>query len=1289
MDRREFLSLSAAITAAMSARQTSLFTYPFSSENEPQSVSASKPPVRIISKFMEEYVPGKPSSPNPGRSQSCPFIAKDGSFHFLTVIGGGVKKILWHLYPSPDSVTGWDVKLVPLPPDSAAGSGNVSALIITPGRDGAPDDLWIRRPNSIQKASIAKDGTIGDITSVTTVLGLSALFPLVSAQQPTGTRYILETNYANQYFIRDMASPNNAYYAGNDAFSYKGSPFRVKQFFPLKDGTEGYLRCVVVTETGNVFYLLLTLTRLGFNGIVSVRDKQLLGTSEMGLVYVHEEVAGEFEVVLVDLPGGKTINGRYKPGATDVMLSDIGSERTKFTLPDFDLKMLKPDRKWSLKGAWNPYAKTVELFVLFLGEADYLVNIWTTTRKSDLSWEPLSPLEQSCDWVGICPAQGLKLVILKESTGFQIFDRNEDGEWDIDYLRIPSEGEEMMQIGGYRVGIELNHNGMPLAGETISVVCSEPSPALIGDKHVVFAKNRATPVTTDASGVAWFTILLENRLCFPSLIVRSPRMNNDLKVNLNAGIEDFFINLTETQVRNARDPRTKALLLQDDDKKDVAGAVSTINKLMQYQKDEEKRSLNHPGELIHSDVAAHWIPRTSGGTGRRANHFEYAPSTRISYHPDNCWSMELIDGVASFATLTREEAQLKMARLLKEKSSLPAPPGIFDDIFDCLANVAHMVWDGVTKVTEAVIKGGQFVLKMVIAGVDFIIDGILDTIERVMDAISIVLNFVGFALGLAINWVLELFDGLFDWKEIKRRRDLMKTLLLDNAWMMKRFVPDPKTGAQYLETKLNDLRIYLNQYRSSGAAAKRYGFEARGFSSMPDMFSSIRSVTVLPQVTWLMDKLADRLFAAQASDPLVIDGLGKWQAEVLIKLEKSASDLGFSIDDVQTLMVSWATNADIFSSAAFQPLLDLVIGKLDSFISLVRDVITAVGEMLHVLWENPDKVMKWMDAEVPLPFLNGFYEGLAGKKLSVLDVFCLLVSIHTKASGQDVPKISGNLSARMIPEESAPFAMGEALDHSGAKLQPASFGAPGFPLSPDTKAELVLAAKILAGSTMAIGVAASSFDVFFIALGRKAVLEKEGSFGGQSYESWSGIASKLNLCANISCGGLLAYVASQTEDGPMIDTAREYIVSGLSAAGILIVLKMLPILDRKLFPDPSLSRLPRREREGYTRATLADICVDGLNIYFLVKAIENNNPVAITRNVLRLTQSLMITGLRQYAEHVKAPSPQAATAFGVVTAVLSGARFVIFEVDFALKLFSLPTATGAPAPLHERVAKLT
>jgi hypothetical protein len=1254
MDRREFFTLTSAVVAGAAMPKAGLgeslsaavdLHGPIFLPANGAPGGARQASVKNTSEFMEDYTGGQPLNV-PSRmfpATQTPYMTRQGREQFFTYFNWSGKTGVNQVHRVQGGVTGWELLSNPMGPDGMVGPRFVTAAwevpqaAVVPGvvaGDGA-DSMWLYRTASVWKGPIGPDGTLSNVR----MFGPKKRSRLLTeGQQPAGTRYLVEIvqdlnaetggapdgrpQAINKYgvILRDVNPnlyPMESYFTGADAFSSIQAGALEKSFgrqiFPLRDVGDGFYRCVTLTDQGDVYSVLVVLDRSRPNWpTFQPKEKTLLGHTAMGCVYVVEHLAGDVEVLIFDLPGVTSVKGTYQPGSRQ------GAEwmapvRTQIVAGE--LNVHDPERMYWMDGAWNAAQSRVEIFVMVRDQADPTgkMDVWGTWRGTDGQWDSLRMIERDCTSAQAYDAQRVALLVGKPGTGYEILLRNAKGIWESEYVRLPlppegAAGTEparkggMAKIGSYRVGINLSSQGVPMGGQTLRMTASAQTQAVLqGDRYVVLSTVRETEVMTDSSGVAWVNVLLQERMCFPTVYLKSDCFAGQLKLDLNKRVEDFFVNLTPDQLMNAKDKETGQRLVSNPQNLDAV--VSGIKQMMQVQKQQQSRLEPPPGERwqLESDVHAHWVPVSLHGRGLRQ---------ALVHDPTRCWSLEQVNGTLIFQHLTRDEAELRVIALRTLHASF------FSDLLSDVSDLASAAWSGVCNVVAAVVSGAQMVVHVVINGITSVLTVVLHTVEQLMNAVTLLLDAAGFVLGMAVNWLLEQLGFAFDWKGIKHRRDLLRTVVEHGADKLTQVLPDPLVGAKYLAGELDEVRKWLLQYRSNPNAGKSFGGGIESLPSLPDVFS-LSGKTVLPQVTWLLDKVKDKLLSAiSGPDAPEIEGFAKVQTTMFLKVAVVGDSLNLSMGDLESMVLEWASNGDLFASSSMQGLLDPLLAKLDTLIALLEDLILVAAEALHELWAHPRKIVEWLDSKIEIPFVSGFYRGLTGNDLSLFDVACLLAAIPGSVHGvpMETPR---SMQVRRRTED------GGHLQLASLELgpRPAPLLLANGSVGADDRTELQTLGAVCASLFMGIGIFTATIDATMIAS------------GGGSDAVDAMMVSRINLGVSVFAGLSMVFAGGVWEE--------EVAIPVLLAAGGVIFFKACPWLDRKA-----------ELKSGRAKGWIGDLLLVGLNSYFFGQSIKKGDDKAIAYNAIGLVEVLAIGIVREAtAQGKKIPQPYPLVFGGVIGAM--------------------------------------
>lgn len=1038
MDRREFLNLSGGAAAALAVpievrpEEERLARYLRASASrvpdEPRSYG-----VTITSEFMEDYTAGTPWVP--AMKIEIPYVSKDGTAQIFSFSGawsgGSGDATLDRILPDPDpekhpdqtTLTGWAVQRTVMPPEPFGGAIFAPQAIIVPG---TPDRLLIYRRYSLLIASLADDGVVGRFI----VVGKNASLALVTGQLPPSSLYVLENgildnrNSAEQNFngpvLRDLTTLK-AIPIDSKNFPTMTETFKFRRLYPLKGVAAGIYRCVVQDESNVVLYLTLALDSSdAAKPVFRVHENLILGASSNGCVAVHEPLAGICQVTYFDFPGLRQIEIRYQTSAPYLLGQSLPAGKMYSPTPDDGPGQLAPSypagTTLETRSLWNGDTNSPETFVLIKRPDDQLTELWSLSRLPNGRWEPLSLVDKGLRDVAIFDAKEVTLLISKPRTGFEIWVRNKAGDWVAEHVRVQDEGGKMREVAGYRVGITMQADGLPAGGEQIGVTASVSTSAVIQQTHCALGIHRPFQAETDSTGTLWVTVLLEDRISFPSLIINSPRFEHQLVMDLNHKIENFMTEVTPEKIMAARDPRRCTDLSPDGCTGDEIGKGLTTGDEKPHPTDLEKakksadliqRTMSAAPKsallersvesvvALRSDLPAAWIPSHMDATTLR---------TPGAAHLAPAWIMTRRDGVPHIELVSHQEAAAHMARMTANHP--PYSMGFFDfvtDAIDAIGNLAKSVYETVCDVVEAVADGLKIAITFVVDNFRFVYEAVMETIEQVMDAIEFFLDYAGMALGMAVGWLLEQLGFLFDWKAIKARRDKFRTMIRDNAKKSLNSVyKDPRVSVVTLRKTITsakaEIHTALDQFRSSPSDKRTIASDMKDEPDGPDA-SFVNGAAILPHVSWLLDKLQPSIVRIRGGmNQLNVANFGALVTDLATKLGALTLSLGPTSSDVMALVNSWVLHGDLFSSSVFDPVIDLIEAHIDAFLDALIGVLQAGANLLGAFWDSPEKIVDWLDSPIQIPFFSGFYRGLMGNPLSFFDVSCLLAAIPAALS---------------------------------------------------------------------------------------------------------------------------------------------------------------------------------------------------------------------------------------------------------------------------------------------------
>ncbi len=527
-----------------------------------------------------------------------------------------------------------------------------------------------------------------------------------------------------------------------------------------------------------------------------------------------------------------------------------------------------------------------------------------------------------------------------------------------------------------------------MAGAAVTISTSETCVAIVDGRRRILGPKRPVQVLSNEHGAVWVSLAVEDSLYIPSIFISSGVLAHDLVLEPNDKIQDRLGSLQSDTLKAARDPRTGQAVLPNSG--NAVSVSDAIRRLIAVAPKETPSAIAGTPRLT-SNVRAAWVEQ--GTTPKPKAVTQTAPSSfRLS---------KSADGIVTLEDLTSTQAEQHLAQM----ATLPVVP--MDSFTDWWEDRWNDVKGGFEDFFDIIVYGTEVALKVVIDGVKYAYKFVVDTVGAVYDAINMVLDYAGVLLGTMLGWLLEF---LFDWEAIKRRRDRLRVVIYQQARAVPTFISDPQIAltafSDQLQSARDTLAETLSNFKSDQAASTPFGsflseVPALGTLLSPG-FDSVAN-SVLPQVTWLMDKVMAVFPAMKFTPgmPAITDFdslLGGLVAAVLDTGDKFAGTL----QDLSSLGLRWISDPRLFTASTFDPVLEVLIGRLIDFLDVLKDVVKAIAKLLSAMWSNFDKIIDWFDQPLPKSFFGGFYYGLTGRTLSAFDLACLgaaFVDSYDESSG--------------------------------------------------------------------------------------------------------------------------------------------------------------------------------------------------------------------------------------------------------------------------------------------------
>ena len=212
-------------------------------------------------------------------------------------------------------------------------------------------------------------------------------------------------------------------------------------------------------------------------------------------------------------------------------------------------------------------------------------------------------------------------------------------------------------------------------------------------------------------------------------------------------------------------------------------------------------------------------------------------------------------------------------------------------------------------------------------------------------------------------------------------------------------LPEPVAAFTNLACQLDSIKrdalTGLQTLRSQRDASKTFGVSSTSVPSLAG-FLTAGPASVLPQATWIVDKLSSALPGFAAAGPAVpaITGL----EDSLLSLAQKVSSVSAGFAGSMTAALgnafdSWLSDPSNFLSSTGDAVIDAVSASVTTIFDALETVLEAAGSLLSLLKGAPGELIKWFDRPFPDSYSTGLYYGLTDRDMSIFDVVCLAAAI--------------------------------------------------------------------------------------------------------------------------------------------------------------------------------------------------------------------------------------------------------------------------------------------------------
>ncbi len=536
-------------------------------------------------------------------------------------------------------------------------------------------------------------------------------------------------------------------------------------------------------------------------------------------------------------------------------------------------------------------------------------------------------------------------------------------QFDVKQITVPNPGAVKTQVV-MRVGVSVYNNGLPVCGSPVDVLADTSTWATVGGKERLLNETRPVRGVTDFSGRLTIAMPVGTNLYVPDLIVKGE--NFAAKCHPSDYILHRALTLSATDLLKHSSDASNP-----DNQSSAASAAVALGNL---------RST---------------LPAVMPGRAQ-ARGAAYRVLT------DGSIGAEAYDGPMSFpeakaadpSVVPNFTLDLQGGKLVASSSAVPVV--IEADILDWLKDRANDVKDLATsgfrwasdeavQLEHLAVKGATVLLGAVIDGAAFLFSGPLKGLTDLLGVTSAIfwlLDKAGFIIGRLDRWLLS---GLIDWDKLGRTRDSVKSNMRQ-AFSTAMSRVDPLASMRSYASDLDSVRTAID-----GALTKlqKNPSSARAQSSIPSMPSFLSVVLGNEDFRAVIEKLVDAIsdFIPMPAG-FSASGFSEAGESFLGDVVRLADAAAFSLDDFAQAVSSLIADGELFS-APLDPLLAILQRHIDAGLKASGGVLVDSGTLLSIGAKNASAVFDWLDTEIELPFLSGYYNGITEGKLTPLDLVAL------------------------------------------------------------------------------------------------------------------------------------------------------------------------------------------------------------------------------------------------------------------------------------------------------------
>lgn len=574
----------------------------------------------------------------------------------------------------------------------------------------------------------------------------------------------------------------------------------------------------------------------------------------------------------------------------------------------------------------------------------------------------------------------LFLVGTSQATLFHLVREATTSNWAETTVEVPTNGR-LEEYKAYSTDLTAyDEQGSPLPNTPVQVWASSETRIQVNGASFFIDAHMPANITTNAAGRLTVTqetsSLAASALQFGLTGYMPP--GQSLGVKQFAGVQERLEKLDGTKMLDAETAEGKYVLGPDYRDPATADALAkACNRCMTL-------AGSTPITLATKNLSAR---ARKLGVGHFQHHDAANMNRIVAPREGMHWQIDFSSGKPVFRDLDAEGAAILLAG---KRAELDNVAGIFDfieDIGDFISGVAEDIVSIVDTVITTVGDAVKAAITFVMDGVTYLFETVVAFVEQAFDLVEAIFAKVKVFFETLFEWL----GFLFQWKDILRTRTALA------------YTVDQYLG--FLE----------------GAAAGIQNFIDAGFASAQDEVDAlfdklVGMVGATSSIGGYPDEKTppEPVYESGAANNVVLNGAldnaGVAKVSMSYRLSGSATGSG---DPWGTIAASiQALASTVSSSPAFAEAADYMTnlgGSLDNIFSqllsallrVVQGVIkavlsgvqTVIDSVLQICGSIVSGLRDLLQSEWDIPLVSDLYEWLTGGKLTLLDLFCLIMAV--------------------------------------------------------------------------------------------------------------------------------------------------------------------------------------------------------------------------------------------------------------------------------------------------------